>query len=230
MNIHLYHKRHKITGLNYFGKTSQDPFSYGGSGRYWQDHLKIHGDDVETIRVWSFTELEECVEFALSFSKENNIVESSDWANLRPENGLDGGDTFKYMSEERLEEIRQKRIIGGLKQYDNNDRRKIQSENAKTQWKNIDSDTRKSINEKISISKLSKTQEELDEINRKRRETESKRTPEFNQSIQKRRLETIRKNLPNMPLIECPHCGKKSRSGSNMTRFHFYNCKFKNKG
>ena len=31
------------------------------------------------------------MEFALNFSKDNNIVESEEWANLIPENGLDGG-------------------------------------------------------------------------------------------------------------------------------------------
>jgi hypothetical protein len=25
MNIYLYHKRHRITGLNYFGKTTSNP-------------------------------------------------------------------------------------------------------------------------------------------------------------------------------------------------------------
>ena len=33
------------------------------------------------------------VEVALKFSFDNNIVESKEWANQKPENGLDGGDT-----------------------------------------------------------------------------------------------------------------------------------------
>jgi hypothetical protein len=32
MITYLYHKRHKQTGLNYFGKTIRDPYVYRGSG------------------------------------------------------------------------------------------------------------------------------------------------------------------------------------------------------
>ena len=89
--IHLYVKRHLKSGLLYFGKTSrQCPYSYLGSGKYWLRHLRVHGKDVETLHVWTFENVEECREFALAFSSENDIVKSSQWANLRPENGIDG--------------------------------------------------------------------------------------------------------------------------------------------
>jgi len=90
---YLYHKRHKQTGLNYFGKTIKDPYVYLGSGTRWTRHLKKHGSDIETIQVWEFLNLEECSKFAVDFSIKNNIVESVHWANLRIENGLDGGHT-----------------------------------------------------------------------------------------------------------------------------------------
>lgn len=91
--INLYIKRHKSTGLKYFGKTTKNPFDYLGSGLYWQRHLKTHGFDVETVAVYSFTNIEECRRFALEFSDCNNIVGSKEWANLKPENGVDGGTT-----------------------------------------------------------------------------------------------------------------------------------------
>jgi hypothetical protein len=92
MTTHLYIKRHKITGLKYFGKTRKDPYSYLGSGKYWIRHIKLHGKEfVETEQVWSFDDLNECSRFAIEFSKSNNIVESDLWANLKIENGLDGG-------------------------------------------------------------------------------------------------------------------------------------------
>jgi len=91
MTIYLYHKRHRKTGLNYFGKTKTDPNKYNGSGKYWIAHLNKHGFDVETISIWEFTDLTECSRFATEFSIKNNIVESKDWANLKIENGLDGG-------------------------------------------------------------------------------------------------------------------------------------------
>jgi hypothetical protein len=87
----LYIKQHSITGLKYFGKTTRDPEKYKGSGKRWVNHLNAHGDNVKTIWSRLFVDKNELVEFALNFSTENNIVESDEWANLMPENGLDGG-------------------------------------------------------------------------------------------------------------------------------------------
>ena len=87
----LYIKQHTVTGLKYFGKTTRNPRKYKGSGKRWVNHLSVHGNLVETIWCQLFTNKNELVEFALKFSKENNIVESDEWANLMPENGLDGG-------------------------------------------------------------------------------------------------------------------------------------------
>jgi hypothetical protein len=88
----LYIKRHTVTGKLYFGKTTKNPLSYRGSGKHWIRHIKIHGiDNIETLWYCLFTEREECNKFALMFSKQENIVESNNWLNLIPENGLVGG-------------------------------------------------------------------------------------------------------------------------------------------
>ena len=109
MLTHLYIKRHSVTGLRYFGKTSKkDPYVYMGSGKYWVRHIKRYGiEHVETLQVWSFESLKECSEFALKFSEDNNIVRSEEWANLKPENGLDGGSpkSGKPLSNEHKEKI-----------------------------------------------------------------------------------------------------------------------------
>jgi hypothetical protein len=88
---YLYIKQHSITGLKYFGKTTQDLHTYLGSGKYWLRHIKKHGKD-RVITIWCqlFTDKDLLVEYALKFSSDNNIVESKEWANLVPENGLDG--------------------------------------------------------------------------------------------------------------------------------------------
>lgn len=83
--IYLYVKRHTVTGLKYFGKTIKDPYKYNGSGRAWQKHLKQHGKRIETLNVWPFDDLNSAIKFAENFSAENNIVESSEWANMIPE-------------------------------------------------------------------------------------------------------------------------------------------------
>lgn len=89
----LYLKQHSVTGLKYFGKTIKDPERYSGSGVYWTQHLAVHGNDICTIWKKLFTSQEELTKFALNYSRENNIVESTDYANLKPEDGLMGGDT-----------------------------------------------------------------------------------------------------------------------------------------
>ena len=86
----LYVKRHKKTGLKYFGKTTRDPYKYSGSGKYWLRHLRIHGNEVETTFARLFDCPVELYEFAHAFSRENNISTSDLWANLINENGFDG--------------------------------------------------------------------------------------------------------------------------------------------
>jgi len=88
----LYIKQHTITGKLYFGKTTKDPEKYLGSGKYWKDHINKHGIE-HVVNLWYclFLDKPSINEFALNFSKQHNITESSDWANLIPENGLDGG-------------------------------------------------------------------------------------------------------------------------------------------
>ena len=90
----LYIKQHNITGLKYFGKTiQQDPYRYKGSGIRWTRHLNKHGNDVTTVWCQLFDNIIELVEFATKFSQENQISVSEQWANIRPEDGLMGGDT-----------------------------------------------------------------------------------------------------------------------------------------
>jgi len=90
---YLYIKKHSITGLKYFGKTSKkDPYKYLGSGKYWKKHIKKHGKQfVETLWVSELYYDTSIIDHALHFSNENNIVLSDDWANLVMENGIDGG-------------------------------------------------------------------------------------------------------------------------------------------
>ena len=96
MNIYvptyLYIKQHSVTGLKYFGKTTRDPIKYLGSGKYWTRHIKQHGKD-HVITLWYhiFDDKSLLTDFALLFSEHWDIVESIDWANLIPENGINGG-------------------------------------------------------------------------------------------------------------------------------------------
>lgn len=86
-------------GLKYLGKTTKDPFKYIGSGKIWLRHIKKHNltyKDIQTEIVFETTNVDELINEGIRISKKFNIVQSSEWANLRLEEG-DGGDTSKYI-------------------------------------------------------------------------------------------------------------------------------------
>jgi hypothetical protein len=89
---YLYIKQHSISGLKYFGKTTKkDPIKYLGSGTYWRNHIKKYGKRyVTTLWYKIFNDEKECIEYALKFSIENNIVKSNEWANQMLEDGING--------------------------------------------------------------------------------------------------------------------------------------------
>jgi hypothetical protein len=91
MTIYLYKKTHKITGLNYLGKTiSKDPYSYTGSGVYWRQHLEEHGYNIETEILRECSTVEELKQWGEYYSNLWNVVESKEWANLIEESGPGG--------------------------------------------------------------------------------------------------------------------------------------------
>lgn len=109
---YLYIKQHSITGMLYFGQTSKDPIKYSGSGLYWLKHINKHGHKhVVTLWYELFTDRDEIIKFATQFSKDLNIVKSNSWANLIPEDGLNGGAIGHTTSESTKEIIRQ-RMLG----------------------------------------------------------------------------------------------------------------------
>jgi len=88
---YLYVKKHNLTGLKYLGYTSKKDYHiYPGSGHYWRRHLDAHGYDYSTTILLSTDSKEEIKETGRFFSNIFNIVESSEWANLKPEEGMGG--------------------------------------------------------------------------------------------------------------------------------------------
>ena len=103
---YLYIKQHEVTGLLYFGKTTNsNPVSYKGSGKYWKQHLKAHPGKIKTIWLEQFLDQESLKEFADFFSNFFDITNSGRWANLRPENGIDGGVIGEAKSLEHRQKI-----------------------------------------------------------------------------------------------------------------------------
>lgn len=104
--ITLYIKTHRITGLKYFGKTAKkDPISYRGSGKYWKNHIKIHGYDCDTEIYLQSEDIDYITQEALRFSRAYDIVNSVLWANLKDENGIDGNPKGIIISEEQRKHI-----------------------------------------------------------------------------------------------------------------------------
>lgn len=124
---YLYIKEHSETKLKYFGKTVHDPLKYIGSGKYWLKHISFHGKD-KVITIWSrlFTDKESLTEYATNFSISNNIVKSSDWANLDIETGSNGGyrinNHFKNINAAPMDANRRASIATSLT---NNSRRAV---------------------------------------------------------------------------------------------------------
>jgi hypothetical protein len=118
MIIYLYKKTHRITGLKYLGKTtSKDPYNYSGSGTYWRRHLNLHGHCFETEILKECTTKDELKYWGEYYSKLWNIVESDEWANLKPESG-DGGP----LAPESIEKMREK-LIGRKRTPEQNERK-----------------------------------------------------------------------------------------------------------
>lgn len=103
--IYLYVKTHNKTGLKYLGKTVQDPYKYKGSGKRWINHLKIHGNDVTTEILLATESVDELRETGKYFSKIFTVKSSSNWANIKDEEG-DGGDYWSNL--ERPAETKRK--------------------------------------------------------------------------------------------------------------------------
>lgn len=86
-------KTHNATGLRYLCYTrKKDHESYAGSGIDWLQHLLQHGFNFSTELVLETESFEVFKVKAIELSIQHNVVESSNWANRKIEEG-DGGDT-----------------------------------------------------------------------------------------------------------------------------------------
>jgi len=110
MNYYLLLKTHNQTGLNYLCKFSEgvkkSPHKYKGSGKYWKRHIKKHGYDVETKILYQGQSEQELSACAIFWSNVYDVVKNKKFANLIPENGLDGGGVKgRKLSEEHKRKI-----------------------------------------------------------------------------------------------------------------------------
>jgi hypothetical protein len=126
-------KTHNITGLKYLCQTKKsNPHKYLGSGKYWKLHLLKHGKDIHTQILKECSNKDELKDWGIYYSNLWNVVDSEDWANLRPESG-DGGPNFgalngmfgKTHSDKAIATIKEKNTgikLGTLAERYGNDR------------------------------------------------------------------------------------------------------------
>jgi hypothetical protein len=114
-------KTHSITGLKYLCQTRRkDPCKYKGSGAYWLEHLSEHGSAHTTEILHICSSKEELRERGLHYSALWNIVESNEWANLKPENGGGGWHLFGDKNPQKRKSVREKTSLGMKKYLDEN--------------------------------------------------------------------------------------------------------------
>jgi hypothetical protein len=87
MTIYLYKKTHKVTGLQYLGKTIKNPYKYKGSGDIWKNHIKEHGYYVITEIIKECQSKEELNYWGRYYSELWDVVANPSWANKIPETG-----------------------------------------------------------------------------------------------------------------------------------------------
>lgn len=195
--IYLYLKTHKKSGLKYFGKTIRDPFRYKGSGKRWLNHLKVHGNDVNTEILFESSDIDECTKFAINYSLKNNIVNNPLYANLIEET-LTGGDTSHTINFQKSRSV----MSHKAKKRATSEKMSIVA--------SFNKGVPKSEKHKVNISKSLIGREVPDSVGKKISESKKGR-PNGKKGVRERR-------------ITCEHCGKEA-NGGNYRRWHGKNCK-----
>lgn len=162
----LYIKRHKITGLLYFGKTIQkDPVKYTGSGTYWLNHSRKYGiEHIETIWYCLFTDIETLVESAINLSDIMSVQNSVDFANYIVESGISSGATGHKQSADSIE----KRVLKTRGRKDTTETKRKKSEWIRT----------KELGEKISKSNTGRKVTEEQKLNMRNAQLGTKQSKE----------------------------------------------------
>lgn len=220
-------EKHNTTNKLYFHKTHRLEIkdTYFGSGPYWLNHLKSHGNNVS--RLWEskvFHNPEEIKEFALNFSEIHNIAESEIWANQQPEDGLGGGAQFDSHTQETKIKMSEKRM-----EYVND------SEWNNTVWKETRQKIRDTLNDsewkntvgKISRQKYTETfysKEWQENVGKQKFKNHSEAlkqlyaNEEWRETVGKQKKEKCVKAALNRKKYKCHLCDKHPLDGGNFSQ------------
>jgi hypothetical protein len=216
---YLYIKRHSVTGLLYFGKSSRSEkqfLKYVGSGKLWSPHIKKHGiEHVETLWYCLFFDEDDIKEFALMCSTMWDIVNSDQWVNLKPEDGLEGGGVLGL-----------KHNVVNLRGPDSEETKAKKSAALKNRSRS-EEDKQKMRKPKGPMSEEGKR---IRSIAGKGNQLGIPKTVEqkakISASLKGRTYKPRVSKGPRGPqeMLTCPHCGKVGGKGA-MKQWHFDKCK-----
>lgn len=140
-------KEHNITKLKYLCITKRvDWEKYSGSGKYWLNHIKKHGNDIDTEVLYESEDYNDFLEKCIYFSALFDVVLNEEFANLVPEWGYNNGSKesnlemwWKYASDSIKKEVISKRNISikdnhWTKGKENDVIRKIISDELQKYW------------------------------------------------------------------------------------------------
>ena len=223
---YIYIKTCNHCGLKYLGKscrkTEKDVCKYTGSGKYWKLHLKKHNATYSTTIVNKFVKSEEteCKVFCKLLSNFMNVKSNDKWANLKAEDGVDGG--FDYHTEESKKKMSIARM--GKKATEET-KQKLRELNIGHKNSFYGKKHTKETKEKMKLrpktwlgkTHTEETKQKLRKINIGRKHTEE---------TKRKMREVKRKKMKKQPKIKCPHCNIEG-GNSGMKRWHFDKCPHK---
>lgn len=212
--IYLYLKTHNKTGLKYIGITKKNPYKYKGSGLHWKRHLDVHGPghSTEILHECDETNVKEWGQY---YSEKYNIVESNEFANLKPETGYSGSGMY---GQQHSEETKKKMSLAqiGRPKSDSAVAAQVESRKATTQAPGY-------INplKGVTLSRNTK-----DKISKNHHDVSGENNPMFGKSHCESTKLKISKRAKDRVKLECPHC-LKMVDPANFNRWHGDNCKKK---
>jgi len=220
--LYLYLKTHNITKLKYLGKTTQNPYTYKGSGIYWNRHIKKHGNDVTTVVLKECNTIEDFEYWGIYYSTLWNIVDSIEFANLVPETGTGSGNGGANKGMLHTAETKQKISSAKLASNYRHTQAIKQVISKHSRGRRHTTETKQKIGAAQSGKIVSAITKE------KRKQTMLQRYGDNNPALSKeanQKRSIALKGKPKVhPQVTCPHCGK-SGNKPIMIRWHFDNCK-----
>jgi hypothetical protein len=236
----------ECNGIKYLCKSTGKNFEkYKGSGIYWKNIVKKYGKkNVKTIWVsdWFYCP-HHIQEFALMYSEYNQVVESDEWANLRPENGLDGGICRKLRETNSVlqTKVQREKVENGTHPFlDGTVARETQLQRVKDGTHTfLGGNIQREAQQKIVAAGEHHFQD-----SEWHRESVQKQLSNGNHASQKKiccihcRKEVDSANFSKhhgdncklvkaKPIIRCEHCGTEVTNKTNYIRYHGDNCKSK---